>query len=43
MQKQLLRSFYISKNGPRFFGNRKLPASKSILKIDPENDQKTTT
>jgi hypothetical protein len=26
-----------------FFGNRKLPASKNVLKNQPENRQKTTT
>jgi hypothetical protein len=43
MQKQLPSSFRISKSGPCFFGNRKLPASKNIQKTNPENRQKTAT
>ena len=43
MQKQLWSCFHISKNSRRFFGNRKLPASKNVQKTDPKNHQKTAT
>jgi hypothetical protein len=37
MQKQLSSCFHISKNSRRFFGNRKLPASKIVQKTDSKN------